>query len=60
MMDTPHVIGLVVIYTFLVAAAVSFVDVSGVVVFGVAAAWFTVGRMVGRSGKPITKWGRQP
>lgn len=60
MISTPHVVGLAVMYTIVIAAAVSFGDVSGVVVFAVAVVWFTVGRLVGRSGRRITRWGRQP
>ncbi len=61
MMSTPHVIGLAVVYTIVVAIAFSFADISGFVVFAVAFAWFTIGRMVGRADpRPITRWGRQP
>jgi len=63
MMSTRQLVGLAVVYTVLVAVAVSVADISGAVVFGVAAAWFFVGRMIGRSEEVPTRrtrWGRQP
>lgn len=63
MMSTRQIVGLAVVYTIMVAVAVSFADVPGAVVFGVASAWFSVGRMVGRSDAVPTRrtrWGRQP
>lgn len=63
MMSTRQLIGLAVAYTVLVAVTVSFADVSGAVVFGVAAAWFFLGRMIGRGDEVPTRrtrWGRQP
>jgi len=59
-MRTASILWLACLYTVIVAAAVSFADVSGAVVIAVAWAWFNLGRMVGRRGRPITRWGRQP
>lgn len=62
MMSTRQVIVLAVVYTVVVAAAVSLADVSGAVVFGVAFAWYAVGRLIGRNDEVPTRrfrWGRQ-
>lgn len=63
MIGTRQIIGLAVAYTIVVATGVSFADASGAVVYGVALAWFSVGRRIGRGDavptRP-TRWGRQP
>lgn len=62
MMSVRQMIILAVAYTVVVAIGVSFADVPGVVVFGVAFCWFSVGRMVGRGDEVPTRpirWGRQ-
>ena len=59
-MSTSSIIALAVAYTFAVAAMVEFADVSGAVVLAVSWAWYSIGRMVGRRGATITRWGRQP
>lgn len=63
MISTRQLIILAVVYTVMVAVMVSVADVSGGVVFGVAATWFFLGRMIGRSDEVSTRrtrWGRQP
>lgn len=62
MISTRQIVGLAVVYTMVVAAGVSLTDVGGGVVFGVAFAWFAVGRMIGRGEDAPTRryrWGRQ-
>lgn len=59
MMSTGAIVFMTVIWTLLVAAMVEFADVSGGVVPAVAVAWFSLGCLVGRSERRITKWGRQ-
>lgn len=62
MIDTRQLVALAVVYTVMVAVAVSFADISGAVVFGVAAAWFFLGRMIGRGDEVPTRrarWGRK-
>ena len=63
MISTRQIVGLAVVYTIVVAAGVSLTEVGGGVVFGVAAAWYFVGRMIGRGDEVPTRrtrWGRQP
>ncbi|MCO5059663.1 MAG: hypothetical protein M9905_17635 [Rhizobiaceae bacterium] len=63
MMTARHIAILAIVYTLVVALMVEFTNVSGGVVLAIAAAWFCLGRMVGR-GDPVptrpTRWGRQP
>ena len=63
MMSTRQMVGFAVVYTLVVSVAISLTNVPGAVVFGIAACWFSVGRMVGR-GDAVptrrTRWGRQP
>lgn len=59
MIRTSTIIIMAAIWTVLVAGMVEFADITGGVVPAVAVAWFSLGRLVGRSERRITRWGRQ-
>lgn len=64
MISRTQLLVMAIIYTVLVAGAVAVTNVSGGVVFGVAVAWFSIGRAWDRlpisgGARSAPKWGRQ-